>query len=171
MNMARMLVAALAGSLFVSAMAAQPVAANGAPTGFLLMCMAHPEECRSGGAPRVTASDEVLTTIRTINTAINTRIRPAPDAAGDVWSIDVTSGDCEDYVLAKRKALIRAGLPAASLRIAAVTTRRGEGHAVLVVNTSRGRIVLDNLTSAIRPLAQTGYRIVSIQTANPYEWS
>ena len=166
-----MLAAALAGSLLVSTVAVQPAAAKGAPMGFLLMCMEHPKECESGGASSVKASDEVLATIKKVNATINKRIRPKPDTKGDVWSVNVTAGDCEDYVLAKRKALIRAGIPAASLRIAAVKTRRGEGHAVLIVNTSRGKIVLDNLTPVVKPLAQTGYRIVSVQTANPYKWS
>ena len=171
MKKALMLGAALAGSLLMTAMAIQPAAAGGAPMGFLLMCMEHPQECTSGGASSVKASDAVLTTIKTVNATINKRIRPKPDTIGDVWSVNVTAGDCEDYVLAKRKALIRAGIPAASLRIAAVKTRRGEGHAVLVVNTSHGRIVLDNLTPVVKPLAQTGYKIISMQTTNPYTWS
>ena len=40
-----------------------------------------------------------------------------------------------------------------------------------MVNTAKGKFVLDNLTSAIKPLAQTGYRIVSMQGANPRDWS
>ena len=56
--------------------------------------------------------------------------------------------------------LIAAGLPSKSLQIAHVKTRRGEGHAVLVVNTNRGKFVLDNLTQSIKPLGRTGYRVV-----------
>ena len=97
-------------------------------------------------------------------------MHPLPDRKSDVWSVNVTAGDCEDCVLAKRKALIRAGIPSVALRIAAVKTRAGEGHAILVVNTSRGRIVLDNPTPVVRPLAQTGYRIVAMQSTDPDRW-
>jgi predicted transglutaminase-like cysteine proteinase len=66
--------------------------------------------------------------------------------------------------------LINAGVPASSLRIAYVKTRKGLEHAILVVNTSRGKLVLDNLTGSIKPLSQTGYRIMAMQTANPKKW-
>jgi len=169
-NKALLLIAAALGSLFLTTATIEPAMAK-APMGFLLMCLQHPDECKGGGASTVTASEDVLATIKKVNASVNSWMRPKPDGRADVWSVNVRAGDCEDYVLAKRKALIRAGIPASSLRIAAVKTRRGEGHAILVVNTSRGRIVLDNLTPVVRPLAQTGYRIVAIQSANPYRWS
>ncbi len=170
MNKANAFITVILGSLFFATVSAEPALAK-APMGFLMMCMQHPSECEGGGASTIKATDEILGTIKRVNASVNSAIRPKPDAKGDVWSINVRTGDCEDYVLAKRKALIRAGFPAASLRIAAVKTRAGEGHAILVVNTSRGKFVLDNLTPAIRPLAQTGYRIVSMQSTNPYRWS
>ncbi len=170
MNKAMVLVASILGSLILTTATVQPAMAR-APMGFLLMCLQHPDECESGGAKTVDASEKVLSTIKRVNASVNHWMRPMPDRNGDVWSVNVTAGDCEDYVLAKRKALIRAGIPASSLRIAAVKTRKGEGHAILVVNTSRGKLVLDNLTPVIRPLAQTGYRIVSLQSADPRRWS
>ena len=72
---------------------------------------------------------------------------------------------------AKRRALIKAGLPASSLRIAYVKTRAGVGHAILVVKTSKGDYVLDNLNRSVRPLSQSGYRIISISGADPMKWS
>ncbi|MBU1175686.1 MAG: transglutaminase-like cysteine peptidase [Alphaproteobacteria bacterium] len=170
MNKVLLIIAAALGSLLVTATTVQPATA-GAPMGYLLMCLEHPNECKAGGASTVTASDKVLSTIKKVNASVNSRIRPKADGKVDIWSVNASAGDCEDFVLAKRKALIRAGIPAASLRIAAVKTRKGEGHAILIVNTSRGKIVLDNLTPTIKPLAQTGYRIVSVQSANPYKWS
>jgi predicted transglutaminase-like cysteine proteinase len=62
-------------------------------------------------------------------------------------------------------------LPASALRIAYVITRKGEEHAVLVVNTEAGGLVLDNLTGGIREFGETGYRLVSMQGANPDQWS
>ena len=53
-------------------------------------------------------------------------------------------GDCEDYVLLKRKMLIDAGWPREALLITVVRDRKGEGHAVLTVKTDKGELVLDN---------------------------
>jgi predicted transglutaminase-like cysteine proteinase len=105
-----------------------------------------------------------------VNLAVNRQITPRADRGADTWSLDASAGDCEDYVLAKRKQLIAAGLPANALRIAYVKTRTGEGHAVLVVVAGSEHYVLDNLTSAIRPFARTGYRLVSMQGENPGIW-
>ena len=88
-----------------------------------------------------------------------------------MWTVSASAGDCEDYVLTKRHQLIRAGIPASSLRIAYVKTRRGEDHAILIVKTNGKDLVLDNLTATIRPLSQTGYRVISISGANPLKWS
>ena len=57
------------------------------------------------------------------------------------------SGDCEDYALAKRDALIAAGIGSANARIATGVLPSGEYHAMLIVSTKRGDFVLDNLTN------------------------
>ena len=85
--------------------------------------------------------------------------------------MNARQGDCEEFALAKRQRLIRAGLPASSLRLAYVKTRSGEGHAVLVVKTNTGDLVLDVLTNKIKPLSQSGLRLISIAGANPTSWS
>jgi len=89
---------------------------------------------------------------------------------GDTWSVDPAYGDCEDYAMTKRSHLIHMGVPASALRIAYVKTSWGEGHAVLVVRTDSGELVLDNLTRAILPIQQTGLRVVSMSGANPSRW-
>jgi predicted transglutaminase-like cysteine proteinase len=153
--------------------AAQPVEAGGrhAPLGYQLMCLKHPDECRGGGKQEIRLDAEVLAQIKRVNSAVNRAITPRNDAGGDNWNPNATVGDCEDYVLAKRRKLIEAGLPASALRIAYVITRKGEEHAVLVVNTEAGGLVLDNLTGGIREFGETGYRLVSMQGANPDQWS
>lgn len=148
------------------------MAGSHAPLGYQLMCLKTPQECKGGGKSTVAASTDVMATLKRVNRTVNASIRPRADKGADVWNANATtSGDCEDYVLAKRRHLINAGIPASSLRIAYVKTRSGEGHAILVVNTAKGKLVLDNLTGAIKPLSQTGYRIVSMQGANPRKWS
>lgn len=171
MKALRITTTAIVGSLFFLTILIQPTLAKSPPLGFLMMCLSHPEECQSSGAVSVEITDGVLGTIKRVNLSVNHRIRPLADQGNDVWSINATSGDCEEYVLAKRHDLIRSGIPSAALRIAAVKTRSGEGHAILIVNTSRGKFVLDNRTTAIRPLGQTGYRVVSLQSADPYQWN
>ncbi|MNL69638.1 hypothetical protein D3C87_1945270 [compost metagenome] len=55
--------------------------------------------------------------------------------------------------------------------MAVARTRSGEGHAVLVVKTSKGDLVLDNRSSAIKPWRSTDLRWVKIQSGdNPKRW-
>lgn len=164
---------AVIAAVSIGAMSAPAAVAGGkVPLGYSLMCLEHPEQCKSGGAAKVKATTGVMATLKRVNTHVNRTIKPKYDADGtDSWTINASTGDCEDYVLAKRAALIRAGLPASSLRIAYVKTKRGEGHAILVVKTNGKDLVLDNLTATIKPLSQTGYRIISMSGANPQKWS
>jgi predicted transglutaminase-like cysteine proteinase len=75
-------------------------------------------------------------------------------------------GDCNDYAVTKRHVLLQRGLPAKALRLSAVRTSSGEGHLVLLVVTTKGELVLDNLTDAIRPWRSTDYRWLKIQSAS-----
>ena len=99
---------------------------------------------------------------------------PVEDAstdAGDVWQVGVAAGDCEEFALTKRRNLIALGWPSRALRIAVARTGSGEGHAVLVVKSSRGDLVLDNRTDEIKPWTQTDLRWVKIQSGdNPRLW-
>lgn len=156
---------------FASLLPTAAPAMAAAPLGYQLMCLKTPKECRGGGAASVKASAEIMATLKRVNAQVNRSITPRNDGAADVWNASASSGDCEDYVLAKRRALIKAGLPPSALRIAYVKTRAGVGHAVLVVKTSKGDYALDNLNQSIRPLSQTGYRVISISGADPMQWS
>lgn len=152
---------------------ATPVLAGDAvaPLGYMLFCLQTPAECRPGGKDHVALNDGVLDIIKLVNARVNRSIRPRHDSGADIWSINVSAGDCEDYVLTKRHALIAAGLPPSALRIGYVKTRAGEGHAILIIKTNSHDLVLDNLVGNIRPLSQTGYRLISSSGANPLAWS
>ncbi len=164
------LVALAAISLTLTA-APEASAAN-APLGYQLMCLKNPAECKAGGAAKQKVSRDEMATLRAVNARMNRTIKPKYDAAGtDVWTVNARSGDCEDYALAKRDALLRAGFSPSALRLAYVKTRSGEAHAVLVVYSNRGRLVLDNLTGQIKPLSQTGLRVISMASSNPLSWS
>lgn len=117
--------------------------------------------------------------LKTVNSNVNRSIARASDdvlfGRSDVWSLSLASGqnagDCEDYVLEKRRALLDAGLPPQALSIAVVKTQAGQGHAVLLVNTTKGEVALDNLTPWIVPWNKTGYRWDRRQVAgSPFRW-
>lgn len=164
---------ALSAAIIVAgaAMIGSPAVAAEGPPGFQVLCILKPAECKGGGASQVAVTDAMMATMTQVNRRVNRAIRPKSDGRVDVWSVNVKSGDCEDYALAKRRQLIDAGVPASSLRIAYVKTRSGVDHAILVVNTSKGKFVLDNLNSSVVPLSQTRYRVMSMQTANPLNWT
>ncbi|MCA9366251.1 transglutaminase-like cysteine peptidase, partial [Candidatus Kaiserbacteria bacterium] len=79
------------------------------------------------------------------------------------WALPSDVGDCEDYALLKRQLLHQAGIPLSSLLIGVVRQKNGDGHAVLVVRTTRGNLVLDNLTDKIRPWDEVPYRWLKVQ--------
>jgi predicted transglutaminase-like cysteine proteinase len=165
------LIAVLVSSLFGALAPLPAVAKNNAPLGYQLMCLKTPAECRGGGRAVVEGSTQIMALIRKVNSSVNRSMTPRDDGAVDRWSADGNTGDCEDYVLSKRKALIKAGVSPSSLRIAYVKTSWGEGHAILVVKTTSGDFVLDNLNGKVRPLSQSGYRMVSMSGADPRKWS
>jgi len=88
------------------------------------------------------------------------------------WSYpDDGYGDCEDYVLLKRRLLIAAGWPRSALLITVVRDEKDEGHAVLTVKTDKGELILDNQAEDILPWNQTGYRFVKRQSqSDPNTW-
>jgi predicted transglutaminase-like cysteine proteinase len=140
------------------------------PLSMQYFCSEHRNECRSGGSSKVTMTPNLMAVLKQINSHVNRSIRPVADNS-DVWSLNPTSGDCEDYVLSKRSALIRAGVSGGSLRIAYTHTRTGAPHAVLVVRTSEGDYVLDNLNNSVKTLRASGYNIRSMSTSNPTSWN
>jgi predicted transglutaminase-like cysteine proteinase len=142
-----------------------------APLGFYLFCLKNPNQCRPGGNARMAMDTNVMSILKQVNLSVNTSMRPKADAHGDAWTLGASVGDCEDYVLNKRAALIRKGLPPSALRIAYVKTAAGADHAVLVAIVGKSSLVLDNLTNEIRPLAQSGLTLISMSGATPTHWN
>ncbi|WP_376776126.1 transglutaminase-like cysteine peptidase [Rhizobium populisoli] len=144
-----------------------------APFAAVKFCLANQGQCEdTGGDQIVNLTEERRQELLSVNSGINRAIKPANDASGtDVWSLDVAVGDCEDYALTKKKNLLELGWPSRALRIAVGRTRSGEGHAVLVVKTSAGDLVLDNRSSTIREWTRTDLRWISMQSSqNPKLW-
>jgi predicted transglutaminase-like cysteine proteinase len=115
-------------------------------------------------APRMTP--KLWSLLNRVNGQVNGAIEQRTDAATygreDFWNTPLEdgrqTGDCEDYVLEKERALIAAGLPRGALNIGLVTTRWGESHAVLLVATSEGEYVLDNLSPWVVTWREAPYR-------------
>jgi predicted transglutaminase-like cysteine proteinase len=128
---------------------------------------------------QIALSQGVMQTLDTVNRSINKAIISTPDQTqfrkNDYWFIPGTDrgarGDCEDYALQKRQTLIEIGYPAEALSLAVVRTQRGELHAVLVLSTTEGDYIMDNLQESIKPWHETNYRWISRQDANnPLNW-
>lgn len=150
-----------------------------APIGFVRLCLATPDACGVEAAlldERIhVLTDASWQRLADVNADVNARIRPISDSVmhrySDVWSIDPAVGDCEDYALTKRAALIGHGWPAAALPIAVVRDENGAHHAVLVVRTDRGDFVLDNRRAAILPWSDLPYRWIKAQSSgDPRHW-
>lgn len=147
-----------------------------APFAHVVFCLKLPVECETGAGPVMAPLDQDhMQLLKRANTEVNRQIRPRHDSKangfGDEWSLSPKSGDCEDYAITKRHRLIAAGWPSRSLRLAVAKTSQGEGHAVLVVKTSEGDLVLDNRTDAISPYQASDLRFIKIQSQdNPKMW-
>lgn len=123
---------------------------------------------------------ELLRTVSSVNERVNRSIRYVSDQAlygvNDYWTLPLeaggpAAGDCKDYVLEKRRALVAQGVPSGDLSIAIVRTPRGETHAVLLVTTDRGELVLDSLSSEVRPWRKVRYAWLERQApGQPFTW-
>jgi predicted transglutaminase-like cysteine proteinase len=118
---------------------------------------------------------EVLALLRDITQEVNAAIKPMTDmehwGVEDRWDFAEDGyGDCEDFQLIKRKRLIAKGLPRRALRLTVVLDQTGAGHAVLMVRTTSGDLVLDNKTAAVLPWRETGYRFVKHEGQDGRAW-
>ncbi|WOH68032.1 transglutaminase-like cysteine peptidase [Bradyrhizobium sp. BWA-3-5] len=142
-----------------------------APFQHVRFCMRYPSECKSNPAEvdRIELKEETLELLRRVNTNVNIAIAPKLKSYGpqleDSWKIAPASGDCNDYANTKRHELLERGLPSRALRLSVVKTPSGIGHLVLVVATTRGDLVLDNLTDSIHTWQDTDYQWLKIQSA------
>ena len=143
-----------------------------APSGYLAFCARNPGECgiRRDRPSKLTFSQQLWEQLETVNTVVNEAVRPLDDqdhyGIAEFWTVPVDGqGDCEDYVLAKRKMLTLLGLPAEALRITVVLNRNSVRHAVLTAVTTQGDYVLDSAQRDILPAGQTGYHWIERQDA------
>jgi predicted transglutaminase-like cysteine proteinase len=148
------------------------------PPGWREFCAREPGECAGPAiAPRHFApSRKAWGSLVLINKWVNDVIKPLTDlehwGVAERWSYpDDGYGDCEDYVLLKRRMLISSGWPREALLVTLVRDQKNEGHAVLTVTTDRGDYVLDNQNNNILLWSKTGYRFFKRQSkSNAAQW-
>jgi predicted transglutaminase-like cysteine proteinase len=142
-----------------------------APAGWVDFCARYNGECQDGDMP---ARDIHLTLsswreLGDVNLMVNQAIEPVSDMEHwgviDQWDLPYDGkGDCEDYVLLKRKILIEKGYPRQALLVTVVRDEHGDGHAVLTAKTDRGEFLLDNMINDIRAWDETAYVFVKRQS-------
>lgn len=148
------------------------------PSGFVGFCLRFGDQCGTakGGPTIIVLTAQNFALISDVNRSVNQAIKPRDDSVHygptEYWTIPTDGyGDCEDYALTKRKALIQAGLPIGALRLALVITAEKERHAILTLATDRGDFILDNLNDAVRPWTQASYTWLERQNPDkPWRW-
>lgn len=147
------------------------------PIGHYEFCQKHTDECniriKASAPPRVTQHGWNI--LHQVNLEANTSISAMTDleiyGLEEVWAYPTTVGDCEDYVLLKRRNLIEHGFSPADLLITVVRKPDGEGHAVLTVRTSDGDYILDNLNDDVKLWTETEYTYLKRQASfNTGRW-
>jgi predicted transglutaminase-like cysteine proteinase len=140
------------------------------PIGFVRFCAANPGECEAhSNRPRHTRlTKKTWKELTEINSFVNRKIHPVSDeelyGQAELWTYPVDAGDCEDFLLLKKKYLEGLGFPTESLLITVVLDEKDEGHAVLMVNTDLGDYVLDNRRDQILRWDETSYRFLKRQS-------
>lgn len=168
------ILAGLLGPAVANGPAPTPFMAKGTyttrPIGHHEFCKRHQSECRmkSHAEARVHLTSERWDELVAVNNKVNWDITPVTDAElfgrEEVWGYPTNMGDCEDFVLLKRRELMKMGWPVGSLLVTVVRQKNGDGHAVLTVLTDRGDLVLDNLDPQVKIWSQTEYQYVKRQS-------
>lgn len=156
---------------------ARTIGPTSIPIGHMEFCRRNRSECgqNTAVAEVESLSEQRWQELVDTNNRLNTEIVPVTDLdyyhVGELWTYPEGYGDCEDFVLAKRRQLMDSGWDPSTLLIAVVRQTNGDGHAVLMVRTDRGDLVLDNLDSTIHVWNETPYQFVKRQSqSNAGEW-
>lgn len=147
------------------------------PIGWVRFCERYTRECagRETTPSRVVLNDNAWMQLVRINTHVNRKVAPVTDQelynVAEHWTYPDAQGDCEDYVLLKRRLLINMGWPREALLVTVVLDEKREGHAVLTVVTDQGDFVLDNQNPEILPWQATRYTYIKRQSQqHPQLW-
>jgi predicted transglutaminase-like cysteine proteinase len=154
--------------------------------GQIELCNTEPTYCAEQSASPmqpIHLDSRLMTILDEVNGYVNSRITPADDmdvyGQLEKWAVfsrfqmesaNELFGDCEEYVLTKKRILIEDyGLNPNNMSIVVVNDTAGEGHALLGVHTDRGVLLMDNLTDVLRFPNETPYEFISMQISG-VEW-
>ncbi len=147
------------------------------PVGFVKFCAKNPKDCKAQGKAQqpVSMSQERWDQVFQTNTYVNDKIAPVSDqdlyGEAEHWAYPTDAGDCEDYVLLKKRYLENLGFSADALLITVVLDEKGEGHAVLTITTDAGDYVLDNRVDDVLRWNNSPYKFLKRQShTNPLQW-
>lgn len=149
--------------------------AAAAPSGASALCQTYDWACARASSAAATSASEI-DTVTAINTWVNRSVRAINDdrqyGVEEHWALPTkTGGDCEDFVLLKKRELIASGIDPKRLLIATALDNNRNPHAVLVFRSEKGDLVLDNLTNRIRMWHETNYLFLLMQDpAQPARW-
>jgi predicted transglutaminase-like cysteine proteinase len=148
------------------------------PRGWTDFCRRYSSECENQPSARrkLELSSEARDRLVVVNEWVNGHVKRLTDRQH--WRVEERwdyaedgYGDCEDYALLKRRKLIALGFPREALLMTIVRDLQHAGHAVLIVHTDQGDLVLDNQISTILPWWKTGYNFVMRQSqSDPNVW-
>ena len=147
------------------------------PIGHYEFCKQYAEQCESNGSDPgpLQLTEARWKAVLQVNYKVNSSIEPLTDeqifGVEERWAFPTTVGDCEDYVLLKRKMLIDKGFSPADLLITVVLQPNGDGHAILTVRTDRGDFILDNMRNKVLLWSDTEYTYLKRQSVkNSGQW-
>jgi predicted transglutaminase-like cysteine proteinase len=158
-------------------------AAVKAPVGWTGFCAAQPEECKPGDGRALAVKMDAAAwrQLSQIDRLANHQIEGvADDEHYGIYKMGIINwwtypddgkGNCNDYVLLKRKLLVEAGWPKSALLLTVVLDHENKGHLVLTARTDAGDLILDNMVDDILAWDETGYAFVKRQSPeDPNVW-
>lgn len=142
------------------------------PIGHYEFCSSHAGECgtiASGPTAPMALTREKWEAMLEVNADTNRGILPLTDkqihGVEEYWSYPDQVGDCEDFVLEKRRLLLERGFSPSDLLITVVMQPDGSGHAVLTVRTDHGDFILDNMRNRVLLWSDTEYTYLKRQSS------
>jgi predicted transglutaminase-like cysteine proteinase len=132
-----------------------------APLAHTQFCIRYPNDCKNTDKKSATNPVALTPERRAELDEVNARVNQSIVAqdqhatpATEKWLVAPAFGDCNDYVVTKRHELLAKGWALHSLLMTEVALPSGEHHLLLIVRTSEGDLVLDNLKPTVRTVAE-----------------
>jgi len=129
-----------------------------APAFYVDFCARYPGDCDLSGPGKIPMTPDIWRTLNTVNRVVNDAFKLIPDKEHtygvheEYWDyLDPGYGDCEDFALEKRRRLVQLGLPRGAMRMATAFHKEMlYPHAILLVETNQGTLVLDQEAASVQ---------------------